>query len=259
MMFAMDHEPRANPLVKGEYLLFQLVKSDAPDSHERIRFALVFDRIVEDFGSQSEVIWGKHWKYLLYGSEVIPTIPFSLPDVPGISKDYAGQTQCLFIEPQDEALVLPYLKIEEEEEPGVRIEKFGAYPILKQLSAYDRIALVRGKPEPVPGTRDQYPRDPWLARTLKDFYRCRCQICETDFKPKYDQPFSQTHHIKALGESGFDVSKNVLVLCPNHHAIIHKTHPDFDRSRLIYTYPNGYEEAVTLKEHLTFVNGDSRS
>jgi 5-methylcytosine-specific restriction protein A len=254
-MFAMDYVPRRHPLRSGEILLLQLVLSDAPSRSERIRFALAFERIVEDLNNESQRIWGQHWKYLVFGSEVISTIPFSLPEIPGISGSYAGQTQCLLLSPEDEALVMPYLNLEESE-PGFAIRNFGTLPLLKQISGYDRIELAGPKPPPVVGTRDQYPRDPWLARALKDLYHYRCQICETDFKPKYDRPFSETHHIKALAESGRDVSKNLLVLCPNHHRIVHATHATFDRSELRYRYPNGVEDSLALTDHLIFENGE---
>jgi 5-methylcytosine-specific restriction protein A len=254
-MFAMDYVPRRHPLQKGEILLLQLVLSDAPKPSERIRFALVFERIVEDSNNESERIWGQHWEYLVYGSNVISTIPFSLPEVPAIGRSYAGQTQCLLLNPEDEALIMPYLNLQDAE-PGFAIRSFGKHALLKQISGHDRIVLASAKPSPVAGIRDQYQRDPSLAVALKELYEYRCQICETDFKPKYNQPFSETHHIKALAESGRDVSKNLLVLCPNHHRIVHATHAEFDHARLLYKYPNRYEERVRLTDHLTFVNGE---
>ena len=31
--------------------------------------------------------------------------------------------------------------------------------------------------------------------------------------------YSEVHHLKPLGEHGFDNEDNMLVLCPNHHAL----------------------------------------
>jgi hypothetical protein len=52
-----------------------------------------------------------------------------------------------------------------------------------------------------------------------------------------------------LSKGGLDISKNIIVICPNHHRIIHKTDAKFDRSRLLYKYPNGLEERLLLADH----------
>jgi hypothetical protein len=46
------------------------------------------------------------------------------------------------------------------------------------------------------------------------------------------------------------VSTSVIVLCPNHNAIIGAARARFDRRALMFTYPNGLEERLTLREHL---------
>lgn len=46
-----------------------------------------------------------------------------------------------------------------------------------------------------------------------------------------------------------DASKQ-LIVCPNHHSIIHDTNPVFDRRRLLYIYKNGFEQKLVLNQHL---------
>ena len=43
---------------------------------------------------------------------------------------------------------------------------------------------------------------------------------------------------------------NLLIVCPNHHRIIHAANPTFDRQQKIYIYPNGYAEGLKLNLHL---------
>ncbi|MBN1382682.1 MAG: HNH endonuclease [Deltaproteobacteria bacterium] len=71
-----------------------------------------------------------------------------------------------------------------------------------------------------------------------------------NFRAKYDEPFAETHHINPLSDGGLDISKNIIVTCPNHHRIIHKTDAQFDYERLLYKYPNGLEERLILADHL---------
>ena len=95
-MFAVDREPR---FVSGEILLLQLVKSEARDLGKlvsRIEFALVYDHYERDHaGEISRHHWpqaNKIWKYILFCSKTIPTVPFSLENL-SLSRNYAGQTK----------------------------------------------------------------------------------------------------------------------------------------------------------------------
>jgi hypothetical protein len=70
--------------------------------------------------------------------------------------------------------------------------------------------------------------------------------------PDYGVAFSETHHIQYLSQGGPDVSGNIVVLCPNHHRIVHATDARFNRQSLAYEYPNGLCEPLILPDH--FVN-----
>jgi len=53
-----------------------------------------------------------------------------------------------------------------------------------------------------------------------------------------------------LSRGGVDHSNNIIVVCPNHHRIIHEAKPKFDRNNFKYIYPNGHQESLVLKDHL---------
>ncbi len=106
-LFAVDLKPHFLP---GEILLLQLVKSEAlalGKLHSRIEFALTYDHYEKDHtGEISRRHWplaGKSWKYILFCSGTIPTIPFSLEDLP-LSADYGSRTNPRMISPADELL-----------------------------------------------------------------------------------------------------------------------------------------------------------
>jgi hypothetical protein len=67
-------------------------------------------------------------------------------------------------------------------------------------------------------------RDPILALYLKDWYEDSCQIkgCGSDNSVQHGY-FTDTHHIIPLGKRGRDISSNILVLCPNHHRLFHRS------------------------------------
>jgi hypothetical protein len=250
-LFAVDVQPR---FPTGEILLLQLVKQEAIPTgklHSRIEFALVYEHYeIDHTGEISRLHWpvaGKTWKYILFCSNTIATVPFSLEDL-SLSTEYGGQTNPRQISPEDEVLIQPYLW---GQLSGYRLrDEFGPSRIRETIANYDVVAQRQAPRKIVVPAHEDFYRDPVLAESLKATYDHRCQACGMDFRVKYDQPFAETHHVQALSAGGLDVGKNILVVCPNHHRIIHKTTPIFDRRRLLYKYPNGLEERLILCEHL---------
>lgn len=64
-------------------------------------------------------------------------------------------------------------------------------------------------------------RDTALARAIKLLHRDECQICGEALRISRTRTYSEAHHIIPLGgaHAGPDVASNVIVLCPNHHAL----------------------------------------
>lgn len=77
----------------------------------------------------------------------------------------------------------------------------------------------------VPGRAEQRTyrvlRDTRLARQLKLLHRDRCQLCGETLRISEGRTYSEAHHIIPLGNkhNGPDVPGNIIVLCPNHHAL----------------------------------------
>jgi len=84
-------------------------------------------------------------------------------------------------------------------------------------------------------------RDTALARRAKTLHRNRCQLCETEIPLPDGTSYSEAHHIRPLGNghNGPDTLSNILVVCPNHHAML-----DYGSIRLIF------DEIRTTPEHV---------
>lgn len=65
-------------------------------------------------------------------------------------------------------------------------------------------------------------RDSTLSRFLKLLYDFECQICRFSFSLPSGTKYAESHHVKPLGSRhrGLDVESNMLILCPNHHAMM---------------------------------------
>jgi predicted HNH restriction endonuclease len=85
---------------------------------------------------------------------------------------------------------------------------------------------------------------------LKGLYNYRCQICGQAIGEQYDSHVVEAHHIRYFVSSLDNDAKNQLIVCPNHHRIIHKKNPHWNSKRLEYTYPNGLVEGLALNYHL---------
>lgn|GEM_PF-506468 len=287
-MFALDVRPANPALERGELLLLQLVKQDAiltEKLRSRIDFALVFDRIEPDVdGSISRHHWpneGRTWRWIVYGLMTVPTIPFSLEDL-SLTRSYSGQDNARRIDPIDEMRIQPFIQwsLAETPRPDLQIvpaarmsDQFDRRRILEAVRNHDRIAMVRAdrtravaeqaipyafETEPhsefatflVEETR--YRRNPALVDALKSYYRYRCQVCGHDFEPRYGHTIAEGHHIQYLSNGGPDISQNIVVLCPNHHRVVHTANAEFNRRELAYDYPNGLRERLVLPDHLEF-------
>lgn len=66
----------------------------------------------------------------------------------------------------------------------------------------------------------------------------------------YSERVMEAHHIDYFVKSLNNDAKNQIIVCPNHHSVIHDVDPVFDRSKLIYVYANGFEEKIVLNQHL---------
>ncbi len=89
-----------------------------------------------------------------------------------------------------------------------------------------------------------------IGANLKLLYDYRCQICGKAIGKDYGSNVVEAHHIDYFVESLNNDSDNQLIVCPNHHSIIHDVNPVFDRKKLIYLYPNGIQEGLKINMHL---------
>lgn len=261
-MFAMEHKPATPPLQEGEILLLQVTKNTSYNLtiSQRIQFAIEFDRIEEDVRDESLRIWGRKWRYILYGKNTIAVIPFDLENIPSIGTKYSGQTQCVIIAAEDERQILPFIEGARDSDKAVVARDFGEDRLVQTLHNYDSIYDILSQEEysKVKERIIKYrTRNPWTAQALKSLYDHKCQICEHDFKPRYDSPFAETHHIQQVSgqeesKEPLDKAKNIVVLCPNHHRIIEHTNALFIPGDLSFKYPNGLIEPLKLEKHLTY-------
>lgn len=117
---------------------------------------------------------------------------------------------------------------------------------------------IRGSDEP-PGRREtrvnRVIRDSALSRFLKSLYSHQCQICKFTFRFTAGRRYAETHHIKPLGwkHNGIDKETNMIVLCPNHHAMMDfgaiAIHPEHMTLISVDTTYTEHQKPIELMKH----------
>ena len=89
-----------------------------------------------------------------------------------------------------------------------------------------------------------------IGENLKLLYGYRCQICGQVVGEKYGSHIAEAHHIDYFVNSLNNDANNQMIVCPNHHSVIHDANPVFDRGKMMYRFDNGMQEKITLNKHL---------
>ena len=90
-----------------------------------------------------------------------------------------------------------------------------------------------------------------IGENLKLLYGYRCQICGQVIGEKYGSHIAEAHHIDYFVNSLNNDANNQMIVCPNHHSVIHDANPVFDRRWMVYRFDNGVEETIRINKHLT--------
>lgn len=80
---------------------------------------------------------------------------------------------------------------------------------------------VASAPSRIDAVVSRVVRDTALTRRLKAMHDDRCQLCGVRLEFPTGAAYSEAHHLKPLGRphNGPDVEENIVVLCPNCHAL----------------------------------------
>ena len=89
-----------------------------------------------------------------------------------------------------------------------------------------------------------------ISENLKLLYGYRCQLCGQLIGEEFGSHIAEAHHIDYFVNSLNNDASNQMIVCPNHHSIIHDANPVFDRRRRMYVYGNGVEQRLLINKHL---------
>lgn len=85
---------------------------------------------------------------------------------------------------------------------------------------------------------------------LKRHYQYKCQICGINAGEEYGTDIAEIHHIVPFSVSQDNSIGNLIVLCPNHHRLLHKGKAEYDSEAKSFRLVNGKLVRLVLNDHL---------
>ena len=73
-----------------------------------------------------------------------------------------------------------------------------------------------------------------IVHKLKKLYKGQCQICGKKPIEGFDEDICEAHHIEHYAETQNNDANNIIIVCPNHHRLLHKLNPIFDREKMCF-------------------------
>lgn len=92
--------------------------------------------------------------------------------------------------------------------------------------------------------------DDKIQNSLKKLYHYRCQVCGTTATVMYGVDVSEAHHIDYFTKSANNNPENIVILCPDHHRIVHKTKAVFNFELHQFEYENAKVDPLMFNLHL---------
>lgn len=85
-----------------------------------------------------------------------------------------------------------------------------------------------------------------IISQLKRLYQGRCQLCGSAPFAHFDVDICEAHHIDHFASSQNNDAANIIILCPNHHRLIHKLNPRYLPEERCFEYPDGTREEIRI-------------
>ena len=92
--------------------------------------------------------------------------------------------------------------------------------------------------------------DKSIIINLKRLYRGCCQICGCNPMAEYNTNICEAHHIQFFSDSQNNDASNIIIVCPNHHRLLHKLNPSYVAENKCFEFGQGETISIVLDYHL---------
>jgi 5-methylcytosine-specific restriction enzyme A len=179
----------------------------------------------------------------------------------GVTAKYIGQAfqggAAVRTITQQDHLMLSAIAQQLPPEPRARLipeERFEAIGLIGDAAQVQTHMLA--EPKGAAAQRSAYLYGPRVSRRrawtgeLRERYADRCQLCGWSATVQYSQPTCESHHMQWISRGGADSLDNIVLLCPNHHRVVHRADAVFDYRDLAFVFSENHREPLREPGHL---------
>ena len=94
-------------------------------------------------------------------------------------------------------------------------------------------------------------RNRQLVKDLQELYEGKCQICLWHPQRMYGANLCHGHHVHWLSRGGDDSRANMVLICPNHHAAVHRCDAPLDHSSMSFDFSTHTEPLQVVLHSLS--------
>lgn len=193
-----------------------------------------------DIAKMMRMIFYKSYDYLYAKKEQLDNKRTPL-SVPQNQREYVT----IYTTPVDDTFFMDCITSKDIVQTRKTFNKYSELELEQLINAPDTPSIIEKA-----GIIKIRKMDKSISDKLKITYGFKCQICGLHIGELYDAQVIHAHHIEYFSISLNNNIDNIIVICPNHHGIIHTTNPVFNRKNKSFIYPNGFVEGLKLNFHL---------
>ena len=138
-------------------------------------------------------------------------------------------------------------KVRPGESNEIEIPSYLSEETIEQIiNATDLTATLIIKP--TTGKRRVYDKS--IVDGLKKLYKGCCQICGENYSHEFNIDICEAHHIIPFSKVQNNDASNIIILCPNHHRLIHKLSSEISTDRTSFIVNGQDNIPISLDYHL---------
>jgi 3'-phosphoadenosine 5'-phosphosulfate sulfotransferase (PAPS reductase)/FAD synthetase len=89
-----------------------------------------------------------------------------------------------------------------------------------------------------------------IVDKLKAFYKGQCQLCGETAGKEFGKEIVEAHHIEYFSLTQNNDASNIIIVCPNCHALIHKCNPVYNKKEYTFDFDGGRKLYIKYPGHL---------
>ena len=89
-----------------------------------------------------------------------------------------------------------------------------------------------------------------IIEDLKRCYKGQCQLCGQNVGEEFGKDIVEAHHIEPFSKTQNNDPTNIVILCPNCHALMHKCSPVYNVQDHTFDFGNGIIKKLKIAGHL---------